>query len=114
METYNVELTGDEVKRRLHRDVIFKSEAAWTSDTNIYPEGSLLVYIATDNSQPRIKLADGKKAAENLPFVGTGGQSYWKNLDEETVDESEIQNAFLDENNNMLVDEKDNYLTSEI
>ena len=79
---YNVELTGDEVKKRLHRDVIFKSETDWKSDTKQYSEGSLLIYMAdANNSQPRIKLADGVNVAEALPFVSGSGQNYWKSLD---------------------------------
>ncbi len=78
---YNVELTGDEVKKRLHRDVIFKSTTAWDKDNYVYPESSLLIYTDNNNNHLGIKLADGENAAAALPFVSTGSQSYWKSLD---------------------------------
>ena len=86
ISTYNVGLTGDDVKKRLHQKVIFKTENDWSNDGTIYPEDSLLIYKADNNILTGIKLADEKQAASALPFVVIGGQSYWKSLDEETVE----------------------------
>ena len=82
VELYNVKLSGKEVEERLHREVVWQSEAEWAQDTKKYNKGSLLIYTAdNNNSDPRMKVADGVNVATGLPFVSGSGQNYWKSLD---------------------------------